>query len=158
MKLILFLMIGLLSACASTQSKMTEVQRGMKNDEVKSLLGAPDDRTFRGSQELWAYETKAGEAPKVIVFEGGKVVELLNSDAALKSMHRMEKADISTHGSKNFRCFGNNEFGKFSEGGGCNLYGCWAKGGYCNQFGCSTTGSCTVRGCPQKVASLQCQD
>lgn len=130
----------------------------MKTEEVKSLLGNPDDRTFRGSQELWAYETKRDEAPKVVVFEAGEVVELLNSDAALKSMHQMEKTDISTPDSKNHRCFGNNEFGRFSEGGGCNLYGCWTKGGYCNQFGCSKAGSCTARGCPQKVASLQCRE
>lgn len=148
----------LLAGCASLPDRLTDIHRGMDHQEVKSALGSPQDKTFRGSQEIWTYPGKDGAPLKVIVFEGGKVVELLNAEAAAQALHRLESRDISTHDNKNLRCAGSNDFGKFAEGGGCNLYGCWAAGGYCNRWGCSSSGSCSVRECPDKVASVRCQD
>jgi hypothetical protein len=47
-------------------------------------------------------------------------------------------------------CVGENEFGKFVKGGGCNVYGCWNDGGSCNENGCSVDSICTAFSCPKK--------
>jgi hypothetical protein len=148
----------LLSACATTRDRIIHVDRGMSSEQVLDVMGKPKDRTFRGKQEHWVYPGSDGERAKLIVFENGKVVEMLNAEAESKVMHEVASADINTQGNKVYHCTGSNEFGRFPEGGGCNLYGCWTPGGYCNQWGCSAQGSCNNKGCPGKVASHQCQD
>ncbi len=155
-KLILALLLPflLLSACASKQTRLLDVSRGMTTDEVKNRLGTPLDKTFRGTQELWTYDLDGQR--KVVIFEGGKVKELLNSDG--KKSHELEAGDVTTKDQVNYRCAGSNDFGRYVAGGGCNMYGCWPPSGYCNQFGCSAVGSCTARGCANPVKSIQCQD
>jgi len=148
----------LLSACATTASRVIQVDRGMTNEQVLDVMGTPKDRTFRGKQEHWVYPGTDGNRAKLIVFENGKVVEMLNADDQAKVMHEVASNDINTQGAKVYHCTGQNDFGRFPEGGGCNLYGCWTPGGYCNQWGCSAQGSCTNKGCPSKTASHQCQD
>lgn len=148
----------LLGACASTRDRVVQLDRGMTSQQVLDVMGTPRDRTFRGKQEHWVYPGTDGNHAKLVVFEGGKVVELLNADDQAKVMHEASTADINTQGNKVLHCTGQNDFGRFPEGGGCNLYGCWPPGGYCNQWGCSSQGSCSNRGCPSKVPSHTCQD
>ena len=89
-----------------------------------------------------------------MVFESGKVVELLNVDDGKAKLHK--QGERVSHVNRARFCKGSNNYGKYVDGGGCNMYGCWPKGGYCNQFGCSSTGRCTVEGCPKKIKSYQC--
>jgi len=154
--LTLLLTFLLLSACASKQARLLDVGRGMSPEQVKDTLGTPVDKTFRGNQELWTYDIEGQR--KVVVFEGGKVKELLNTSANAKKSHELEGGDVSSRDQVNYRCAGKNDFGRYVDGGGCNLYGCWPAGGYCNQFGCSATGSCTARGCVSPTKSIVCQD
>ena len=58
---------------------------------------------------------------------------------------------------------GRNISGTYPKGGGCNISGCWLPGGGCNISGCwppggssnisgtTTTGVCTISGCPAEV-------
>jgi hypothetical protein len=55
-------------------------------------------------------------------------------------------------------CVGENEFGKFVKGAGCNVYGCWNDGGSCNENGCSADSICTAFSCPKKIDSIQCAE
>lgn len=128
----------------------------MTPDEVRQRLGTPIDKTFRGSQELWTYDIDGQR--KAVIFESGKVKELLNASADGKFSHELGSGDVSTKDQVNYRCAGKNDFGRFVEGGGCNLYGCWTPGGYCNQFGCSAADSCTARGCNSPAKTVICQD
>lgn len=145
-----------ISACASTQTRLVEVQRGMDTEAVHNIMGTPKDKTFRGSQELWAYEGEGGKT-KLIVFQGGKVVDLLNTDKK-NDLHALAPTDVSTSENRKYGCTGKNQFGTFTEGGGCNMYGCWSPGGYCNGFGCSSSGVCNARGCPNKTDSVRCHE
>lgn len=154
---ILFLLF-LISACASTRDRVVQVDRGMTSQQVLDTMGTPRDRTFRGKQEHWVYPGTDGQRAKLIVFENGKVVEMLNAEDQAKVMHEATTTDINDLKNKIYHCTGQNDFGRFPEGGGCNLYGCWTPGGYCNQWGCSAQGSCNNKGCPNKVVSHQCQD
>lgn len=55
------------------------------------------------------------------------------------------------------RCEGVNFWGKYYEGGGCDIHGCWTYGGGCNSWGCwSEGGSCTIHGCIRQVPSQPC--
>lgn len=150
-----FVAMGLLG-CASTGARLIGVERGMTPKEVQSVLGAPKDKTFRGTQELWTYGGEDGHG-KVVVFQGGKVIDLLNTDAS-KPGHAVAAEDVNTATNRTYACTGQNNYGKFADGGGCNLYGCYPAGGFCNGFGCTTTGICTVNGCPNKIDSFRCRD
>ncbi len=55
-------------------------------------------------------------------------------------------------------CVDENEFGKFTKGGGCNAFGCWLEGGACNQFGCSVNGNCDSKACEKKIESIKCYE
>ena len=142
--------------CASMEKRLVDVSRGMSPKEVQSVLGTPQDKTFRGTQEIWTYGGGDGKT-KVIVFQGGKVIDLLNADPS-KPGHAVATEDVNTAENRTDACTGNNTYGKYAEGGGCNLYGCWPSGGYCNAFGCSSSGVCTVSGCPNKIPSFRCRD
>jgi len=48
----------------------------MNKEEVKKILGAPDDRTFEDKEENWYYQ---GDA-KIVVFEEGKVSALIKDE------------------------------------------------------------------------------
>lgn len=128
----------------------------MTPEQVRDQMGTPQDKTFRGSQEIWTYEVDGQK--KAVIFEGGKVKELLNAAADGGKSHMLESGDVSTRDAVNYRCAEANDFGKFVSGGGCNLYGCWPAGGYCNQFGCSASGSCTARNCSNPIKPVVCQD
>jgi hypothetical protein len=144
------------AGCASMEKRLVDVSRGMSPKEVQSALGTPKDKTFRGSQEIWTYDGGDGKS-KVVVFQGGKVIDLLNVDPS-KPGHALATEDVNTAENRTYACAGQNPYGKYAEGGGCNLYGCWPAGGYCNAFGCSTAGVCTANGCPNKIPSFRCRD
>ncbi|MBT5092915.1 MAG: hypothetical protein HOM21_01645 [Halobacteriovoraceae bacterium] len=55
-----------------------------------------------------------------------------------------------------YQCEGENQFGKYPPGGGCNVFGCWIDGGSCNEFGCSVSGTCSLRGCQKPIKSIKC--
>lgn len=147
---------AVLGGCASTGERLVGVQRGMTPQQVHREMGAPKDKTFRGNQELWTYDGDGGQG-KVVVFDHGKVVDLLNTDAS-KPGHSVASTDVNTADNRSDVCSGQNNYGKFAEGGGCNLYGCYPAGGFCNGFGCTSTGICTVNGCPNKIESFRCRD
>lgn len=55
------------------------------------------------------------------------------------------------------RCEGVNFWGKWYEGGGCDIHGCWTYGGGCNSWGCWTRGGgCGIHGCVGQVPSQPC--
>ncbi|MCB9253273.1 MAG: hypothetical protein H6617_01155 [Bdellovibrionaceae bacterium] len=145
--------LALLSACASVP-RFQEVAPGMTAPQVSEALGEPKDRTFRGKKEKWSYPAKDGKTTKIVVFENGHVVEMVNTEVETTVM---DQAGKDGERGEDY-CEGSNNYGKFPKGGGCNLYGCWPAGGYCNGFGCSASGVCTVDGCPKKIASYQCKD
>ena len=154
--ILLFSCTLLLFACATGKDRIAKLQPGMDRKQVQNAMGEPKDRTFRGSQEKWVYEGESEDQSKLVVFENGKVVELLNVSDVKKTMHQEGKKSRTAQASREKFCAGSNSYGKFPKGGGCNMYGCWPKGGYCNAFGCSSSGNCTNRGCPDKIASYQC--
>ena len=50
------------------------------------------------------------------------------------------------------RCIGNNFYGAWAQGGGCEFYGCWYAGGGCNFYGCwKAGGGCNFHGCWNEV-------
>src|SRR5689334_14556716 len=111
----------LLGACASTQDRVVQIDRGMTGLQVLEIMGTPRDRTFRGKQEHWVYPGTDGQHAKLIVLEGGKVVEMLNADEQSKVMHEVATNDVNSQGNKVYHCVGQNDFGRFPDGGGCNL-------------------------------------
>lgn len=55
------------------------------------------------------------------------------------------------------RCEGVNFWGKWYEGGGCDIHGCWTYGGGCNTWGCwRQGGGCGIHGCVGQVPSQPC--
>lgn len=140
-------------SCASQQTKVTRVDKGMSKNQVIDVLGSPNDRTFQGTTERWIYPALTPGTKKVVVFENGQVVEFLNAKATDTVLHEAQGDKL---GHKH--CDGKNRWGQFSKGGGCNMYGCWPAGGYCNGFGCSSSGRCTNNGCPNKIDSYICAD
>lgn len=141
--------------CATGSDRLLQVGPGMSPAQVQESLGSPDDKTFQGKQERWVYKG-SGDKGKLVVFENGKVVELINVDNTAKSLHIGSEVKDRNPADRMKYCAGDNPYGKYPEGGGCNMYGCWPAGGYCNGFGCTTTGRCTVEGCPNKISSYQC--
>ncbi len=157
--LVLFCLIGCASAPPTPEvapAKLVALERGMSKKQVEGALGFPDDRTFRGNQEHWFYRRGPDGKGKLIILENDKVVDMLNADEKSNALHEAKPDEVDLN--RDGRCRGNNTWGKFAEGGGCNLYGCWPAGGYCNQWGCSSTGRCTVTGCPNKIDSYRCRD
>jgi len=58
---ILLALVVVLVGCASTtQRGKSELNPGMTTDQVRALLGTPDDRSFRESDEAWQYEDVVG--------------------------------------------------------------------------------------------------
>jgi len=52
---------GTLVACASTTARgKEELNVGMTMERVRALLGAPDDRSFRQTDEAWQYNDVVG--------------------------------------------------------------------------------------------------
>ena len=50
-----------LAGCASTtQRGKAELNPGMTTDQVRTILGDPDDRSFRASNEAWQYQDVVG--------------------------------------------------------------------------------------------------
>ena len=54
------LVLGLTGCASTTQRGKAELNAGMTMDQVRSLLNAPDDRSFRGSNEAWQYYDVVG--------------------------------------------------------------------------------------------------
>lgn len=140
------------SGCSSMR-----VEPGMTRDQVQEALGAPRERTFQGKKEHWIYNGESPGRDRLIVFENDHVVGLLSGDPAKPLLQQADSLATSGAALQN-RCVGENRYGKFGEGGGCNLYGCWPAGGYCNGFGCSSSGRCSVSSCPNKIDSYRCVD
>lgn len=51
-----FTLIG----CASTGDATAKLEPGMSKEQVIGFLGAPTDRSFRGTDEAWQYQEIAG--------------------------------------------------------------------------------------------------
>lgn len=52
---------SVLAACASTTSRgMKQLEAGMTTERVRALLGDPDGRSFRRSDEAWQYHDVVG--------------------------------------------------------------------------------------------------
>jgi len=61
MKIILALLsIALISGCSSLQKKSMMLDPGMSKAEVVSILGLPENRSFRGNSEALQYSEVAG--------------------------------------------------------------------------------------------------
>lgn len=54
------LLVVFLLGCASTGEKTMDLQPGMTRDQVLAVLGDPNDRSFRGTDEAWQYQEIAG--------------------------------------------------------------------------------------------------
>lgn len=55
------LMVALVSiGCASTGKSVGQLEPGMTRQQVLGILGAPADRSFRGTDEAWQYQEIAG--------------------------------------------------------------------------------------------------
>jgi hypothetical protein len=67
----------LLLACGGLQNKAVLVNPGDEKDRVQAVMGAPQDRQFQGSNEVWQYcQTGAGFGYhdfRMIWFYRGKV-------------------------------------------------------------------------------------
>lgn len=48
-------MMLLLQACGSLETKSTMINLGDNKERVLSIMGQPDDRQFKGSNEAWQY-------------------------------------------------------------------------------------------------------
>lgn len=85
-----FLLVGMLSACGAstffTQTQVNElvsqIHQGTSQEEVKRLLGSPDNRRIVDGREIWQYKKAIllSDSQKVIEvgFENG-VVQYLNT-------------------------------------------------------------------------------
>lgn len=54
------LLAGLAYGCASTGQAAAKLEIGMAKEEVLSIMGPPNDRSFRGPDEAWQYQEIAG--------------------------------------------------------------------------------------------------
>ena len=55
------ILLAAISACASTTKRgKAELEVGMTATQVRTLLGTPDDRSFRESNEAWQYHDVVG--------------------------------------------------------------------------------------------------
>ena len=58
---ILLMVIVLASVgCASTGKAVAKLEPGMTKQKILDVLGSPDDRSFRGTDEAWQYQEIAG--------------------------------------------------------------------------------------------------
>jgi len=61
MKIISILVLVIsLSACATISEKSFDLKPGMSKEQVKSILGMPEDRSFRDLDEAWQYQEISG--------------------------------------------------------------------------------------------------
>jgi hypothetical protein len=51
---------GFLIGCASTGQAVAQLAPGMPKEEVLKIMGSPNDRSFRGTDEAWQYQEIAG--------------------------------------------------------------------------------------------------
>ena len=74
-----------LAGCGSLETKSVLVNVGDDKPKVLSVMGAPDDRQLRGSEEAWQYcQTGAGfgyHDYRVVWFSEGKVVGITSYKA-----------------------------------------------------------------------------
>lgn len=54
------ILLFVLSSLAWAGKPFDRLEPGMSKDEVQKLLGAPADRSFRGSDQAWQYQEVAG--------------------------------------------------------------------------------------------------
>jgi len=60
-KLLLTLLVAHLAfGCASTGQAVAKLEPGMTKQQILGILGAPADRSFRGTDEAWQYQEIAG--------------------------------------------------------------------------------------------------
>jgi len=60
LKLFPLLLLLALSGMASAGKPTDQLEPGMSKDEVRQLLGAPANRSFRGTDEAWQYQEVSG--------------------------------------------------------------------------------------------------
>ena len=70
-------MLMLLCACGTLEKKAALINRGDTTEQVRTIMGPPGDRQFRGKDEAWQYgQTGAGfgyDDFRLIWFYNGKV-------------------------------------------------------------------------------------
>jgi hypothetical protein len=68
-------------SCSTLQNKTIQISPGDTKEKVISILGAPDDRQFRESQEAWQYGTVVamGICEYTIIWFNENIVSGLNS-------------------------------------------------------------------------------
>jgi len=60
LKLVTALLLVTLSGIVLAAKPTDKLEPGMSRGEVRKLLGAPADRSFRGADEAWQYQEVAG--------------------------------------------------------------------------------------------------
>jgi hypothetical protein len=80
-KIFAILMVGLISSCSTLKDKTIQISPGDTKEKVVDILGTPDDRQFKSSQEAWQYGTVVaiGICEYTIVWFNKGVVSGLNS-------------------------------------------------------------------------------
>jgi len=60
LKLLTLFFLLTLSGVASAAKPTDKLEPGMSKEEVRMLMGAPADKSFRGADEAWQYQEVAG--------------------------------------------------------------------------------------------------
>lgn len=60
MTLVALVLAGVYLGCSSTGKGPAILEPGMAKEEVLSIMGSPNDRSFRGTDEAWHYQEVAG--------------------------------------------------------------------------------------------------
>jgi hypothetical protein len=75
----LFLIVLALGGCATTKQSSLMISPGDSKEKVASVMGSPDDRQFKNTQEAWQYGmvVTIGVCDYTVIwFESGKVTGL----------------------------------------------------------------------------------
>lgn len=51
---------GIPAGCTSTGNAVAKLEPGMPREQVLEIMGSPNDRSFRGTDEAWQYQEIAG--------------------------------------------------------------------------------------------------
>lgn len=78
---LVLLLMSVVAACGTLKEKTIQISPGDSKQKVISILGAPDDRQFRESQEAWQYGSvvSIGICEYTIVWFNKGIVSGLNS-------------------------------------------------------------------------------